>query len=54
MNAKDAVKALDALDVSDCEAAHSLADDILLDVVPKSVRDAYERVVKRAGWWACA
>lgn len=50
----EAVQAIEALDPSDPEKAHDLADDILLASVPEEVRAAYKRLVKRAGWWATA
>lgn len=50
----DAVAALDALDVSDPEAAHGAADEILLSVAPDIVRMAYQRLVARCPWWASA
>ena len=47
-----AIQALDEMVVTDPERAHGDADDILLATVPKAVREAYERVVARARWWA--
>jgi hypothetical protein len=49
-----AVAELDAIDGSDPEGAHGLADAILREVVPAEVNDAYERVVTRCRWWATA
>lgn len=53
-NAQAAVAALDAIDASDPESAHGEAEDILLALVPDSVREAYKRVVDRSEWWASA
>jgi hypothetical protein len=49
-----AVEALDAIDAGDPEAAHSEADAILLAYVPDDIRDAYDRLVARAHFWATA
>ncbi len=49
-----AVARLDALSGDDPEHAHGVADDVLLACVPTEVREAYERVVARCGWWAAA
>ncbi|QSR25554.1 hypothetical protein CFH99_07950 [Nocardioides aromaticivorans] len=49
-----AVAALDAIDGDDPDGAHSEADQVLLDAVPAEVADAYERLVARCRWWACA
>lgn len=51
---RNAVKALDTIDVSDPERAHGEAEAILRDFAPRSVREAYDRVVARARWWASA
>jgi hypothetical protein len=51
---RDAIEALDALEGFDGEALHARADDILLDAVPVEVREAYDRVVERAGFWVTA
>lgn len=49
------VEALDNIDpVGDPEVAHSTADDLLLACVPHEVADAYQRLVQRSPWWACA
>lgn len=51
---------LDELNAGDAEGAHSDADALLLEalrvVSPEAaeVADAYERVIARAAWWACA
>lgn len=50
----DPVQQLDAINGHDPERAHGLADDVLLSCVPAEVRDAYERLVERCGWWATA
>ena len=39
---------------SDPEMMHVSADNILLALVPEEVREAYDRVVKAADWWAFA
>jgi hypothetical protein len=54
MTVEEAVAALDALNASDAEVAHSAVDDILLELVPPEVKAAYDRLVARAPWWACA
>lgn len=54
MNAREAVAALDAIDVEDPEEAHSQADEIILSNVAVAVEQAYRRVIKRAEWWAYA
>lgn len=38
--------------IRDPEGMHVEADEIILGLVPPEVREAYERVVDRAGdWW---
>ena len=55
MKAQEAVEKLDALiGTEDGEAAHAKADEILLEYVPQSVREAYERVQDSTGFWAFA
>jgi hypothetical protein len=57
LTAKEAVTLLDALREGahdDPEGAHAEADNILRAVVPKSVNEAYKRVILRASWWAHA
>lgn len=49
-----AVRELDTIDVRDPERAHSEADDVLLRIVHPDVAEAYNRVAKRADWWAAA
>lgn len=48
------ILALDSLSGDDPERAHSLADALLLSLVPREVADAYDRVIERCGWWAAA
>lgn len=49
------VEALDAVDSArDGESGHSEADRILLAYVPQEIREAYDRVVERSDFWACA
>lgn len=52
-NVVRAVRLLDSLG-TDPESDHSAADDVILRLVDKRVRDAYERLVARSGWWASA
>lgn len=52
--ASEAVAALDAINGHDPEGAHGEADEVLLAVVPAEVREAYERLAARCGWWATA
>lgn len=49
-----AVDAIDALSGEDPEAAHGMADAVLLENVDPRIADAYRRLVKRASWWATA
>jgi hypothetical protein len=51
---KEAVDKLDAISVYPPDEAHATADKLLLEVVPVEVKKAYERVMKRCGWWAYA
>ena len=48
------VKHLDALETDDPEDAHIAADSDLLAAVHPEVAAAYQRVVARTRWWACA
>jgi hypothetical protein len=48
---EQAVARLDDLTPGDQEIAHQVADDILTEMVPKSVADAYERCRERVGFW---
>jgi hypothetical protein len=50
----EAVRRLDAIHGGEPEGAHSEADEILLACVPLEVREAHQRLVERAAWWACA
>lgn len=55
MSQQDAmISALDAIDATDPERAHGIADDILRDAAPEEVRQAYDRLVRRCEWWAAA
>lgn len=54
MSPEAAITALDLTDPDDPESAHSRADDVLLEVVPPEVAEAYRRLVRRCGWWATA
>lgn len=51
---QEAVARLEALSGDDGEEDHDAADKILLEAVPTEVREAYERLVKRAEFWATA
>lgn len=50
----EVVRALNEVDASDPERAHSVADELLLRAVPLEVRDAYRQLAGRADWWAAA
>jgi hypothetical protein len=50
----DLIRRLDALDASDPESAHSVADDLIADALPEEVRQAYVRVQRRCHWWGAA
>ena len=52
--AREAVKALDALNPGDSDGGHKEADEILLEAAPAEVRAAYLRARKRAGGWGYA
>lgn len=54
LTAREATRALQAIDTTDQEAAHDEADKILLSAVHPSVAAAYMDLVKRAGgfWYA--
>lgn len=43
-----------AIDTSDPEAAHSIADTLIRDALPEEVRQAYDRVAVSCRWWAYA
>ena len=51
---QDVIVALDAITNSDPEQAHGAADSLILSVVHPEVKAAYDRLVKRCGWWATA
>ncbi len=51
MTSAEIVAALDSLQPGDKEAAHGVADDLLLSAVPEDVRSAYERARQRIGFW---
>ena len=58
INIVEAVAALDAINATDAETAHEDADRIILNLLGRlgaeeAVR-AYDRLVDRAPWWACA
>ncbi len=58
MTLEQAVQDLNAIDGGDPERAHSTADDVLLRYLRANggaaLADAYDAVVDRCGWWACA
>lgn len=56
METEEIVRMLDeiTLDTGDPEQMHAEADGVLLLAVDPEVRDAYNRVVRLAGWWAYA
>ena len=54
MDTFEIVASLDALGTGDSEAAHSEADELLLEAVPTEVAQAYQRVIDRQAWWAYA
>jgi hypothetical protein len=45
---------LNGLNTDDPERAHATADADLLHAVHPEVAAAYQRVVERTRWWACA
>jgi len=51
---EQAAALIDAIDASDPEVAHSLADGIVLDHADPAIRQAYRRLLVRARWWAFA
>ena len=51
---QDVIKQLDETGSGDPEIAHGAADELVLSVVHPGVKEAYERLVKRCGWWARA
>lgn len=54
LNVEAAIEWLDTIDVTDPEAAHATADDILLALTPPPVAEAYQRLMDRAAWWGTA
>jgi hypothetical protein len=50
----DAVATLDTIGSDDPEGAHCEADNLLLSLVHPDIAAAYERLVQRCRWWACA
>lgn len=54
MRAKEAVAALEAIDYRDPEAAHIYAEQILLECVSPSVREAFKQLRLNCAWWAFA
>jgi hypothetical protein len=50
----DLIHALLAIDISDPEAAHIIADDLIRESLPEDVRRAYDSVASRCRWWAYA
>lgn len=54
MTIEEAVAVLDAISGSDPEVAHMEADDVLFELAPVEVRDAYARLTSRCRWWAHA
>lgn len=51
---ENVVARLDKISCDDSEAAHSQADDILMELAPLEVRAAYVRLMERCDWWANA
>lgn len=49
-----AVSRISGMTGDDPERDHGIADDILLALVPRDVKDAYEALVERAAWWGAA
>lgn len=56
LSTEEIVRLLDNItyEIGDPETMHSEADEILLMAVDPEVREAYDRVVARADWWAYA
>lgn len=57
MSTQDAVREIEALTPvagSLCEVAHIEADNIILRSVAPEIREAYDRLVAGARWWAAA
>ena len=55
---RKAIERLDAIDGSDPEMAHAVADLTLIAYLEQighgEVVEAYNRVIDRCSWWACA
>ncbi len=51
---EEAVARLDAIGNGDPEGAHSEAEDVLLELAPREVQEAFIRVMERQPWWAHA
>jgi hypothetical protein len=54
VNATEAIAQLDSIGGGDPEGAHGEADHVLLVLVDPDVAAAYQRLVGRCRWWACA
>ena len=54
LSANDVAELIDAIDVSDPEAAHGRLDALLLEIMPDVIQEAAARLVARADWWASA
>lgn len=55
LTTREAVAELDLIaGDGDPEADHGFADKVLLATVDHEVREAYDRLVQRARWWASA
>lgn len=54
LTVEEAIEQLNSIDVFDPEGAHVEADDILFQLAPLEVQQAYDRVTERASWWAYA
>jgi hypothetical protein len=54
MSTEEIVAAIDAIDASDPECAHSELDGLLLICAPDEVKQAAARLYGRTRWWAFA
>lgn len=55
MEISEGVKRLNALiGNTDYETVHCDADNIILEFLPKEIREEYDKVVDQARWWAYA
>ena len=54
MTEDEAIAVLDGLTGQDPEHDHGTADGVLMEMVSPAVREAYDRLVERADWWANA